>query len=184
MALLARRGLKVRMGGTDNQIRVKARHRVSCCLERAVAHTPRHRERLADRLRPELGEDRPQRADARRERVAVILDYFVKLLGECGAFFAVRSRIIGPDLGSVIAGGEGSPSLPVERLDGLDDRRAGHTAPSRTTSFGAPLSRVLPSEVLVFGKLQGHMGSDRAVEPKQGSCGSGSQPIPRGEQTG
>src|SRR5580704_15482460 len=32
------------------------------------------RQRLANRLRPELGEDRPQRADARREGVTVVLD--------------------------------------------------------------------------------------------------------------
>jgi hypothetical protein len=35
----------------------------------------------------EFDKDRPQRADARRERVAVILDDFVKLLGESGGFF-------------------------------------------------------------------------------------------------
>src|SRR5260370_40696086 len=34
----------------------------------------RRRQGLANRLRPELWEDRPQRADARRERVAVIVN--------------------------------------------------------------------------------------------------------------
>jgi len=42
---------------------------------------------LANRLRPELGEDAPQRADTRRERVTIILDDIVKLLGESGGFF-------------------------------------------------------------------------------------------------
>jgi hypothetical protein len=42
---------------------------------------------LADRLRPELGEDRPQRADARREGVTVALHDIVKLFGESGGFF-------------------------------------------------------------------------------------------------
>ena len=32
----------------------------------------RRRQGLADGLRPELGEDRPQSADARRERVGVV----------------------------------------------------------------------------------------------------------------
>jgi hypothetical protein len=35
----------------------------------------------ANRLRPQLGEDAPQRADTRRERVTVVLDDIVKLLG-------------------------------------------------------------------------------------------------------
>jgi hypothetical protein len=41
----------------------------------------RRRQGLANRLRPELGEYAPQRADARRERVAVVLYDLVKLLG-------------------------------------------------------------------------------------------------------
>jgi hypothetical protein len=39
------------------------------------------RQRLANRLRSELVEDRPQRADARREGVAVALDDVVNLAG-------------------------------------------------------------------------------------------------------
>jgi hypothetical protein len=38
------------------------------------------RQGLAGRLRSELGKDAPQRADARGERVAVVLDDIVKLL--------------------------------------------------------------------------------------------------------
>jgi hypothetical protein len=41
----------------------------------------RRQQGLAHRLRPELGEYAPQRADARRERVTVVLDDVVKLLG-------------------------------------------------------------------------------------------------------
>ena len=39
------------------------------------------RQGLANRLRSELPQDRPQRADAGRERVAVALDDIVKVLG-------------------------------------------------------------------------------------------------------
>jgi hypothetical protein len=47
----------------------------------------RRRQGLAHRLRAEFVDDRPQRADAWRERVAVVLDDIVKLLGESGGFF-------------------------------------------------------------------------------------------------
>jgi hypothetical protein len=50
------------------------------------------RQGRAKRLRAELGEDRPQRADARRERVKVALDDSVKLLGESGGFFVLRGQ--------------------------------------------------------------------------------------------
>jgi hypothetical protein len=44
-------------------------------LARVLAANPDlRRQRLANRLRPELGEDRPQRAAARREGVTVVLD--------------------------------------------------------------------------------------------------------------
>jgi hypothetical protein len=46
----------------------------------------RRRQRLAHRLRSELGKDRPQHSDARRERIAIVLDDGVKLLGESGDF--------------------------------------------------------------------------------------------------
>jgi hypothetical protein len=41
----------------------------------------RRRQGLADRLGSEFGANRPQRVDARRERVSVALDDVVKLLG-------------------------------------------------------------------------------------------------------
>jgi hypothetical protein len=44
----------------------------------------RRRQGLADWLRAEFVEDGPQRTDARRERVAVVLDDVVKLLGKSG----------------------------------------------------------------------------------------------------
>jgi hypothetical protein len=47
----------------------------------------RRRQGLAGRLRSKLGEYAPQSADARRERVAVVLDDVVKLLGESGGLF-------------------------------------------------------------------------------------------------
>ena len=47
----------------------------------------RRRQGLANRLRPELGEYAPQRADARRERVTVFLNDFVEFLGKSGGFF-------------------------------------------------------------------------------------------------
>jgi hypothetical protein len=46
----------------------------------------RWRQRLADRLWSELGEDRPQGADTLREWVAVALNDIVKLLGKSGGF--------------------------------------------------------------------------------------------------
>jgi len=48
---------------------------------------PRRRQGLANRLGSELGEDRLQGADAIQERVAVVLDDTVQLLGESGGFF-------------------------------------------------------------------------------------------------
>ena len=39
------------------------------------------------RLRSELGEDRLQGSDARRERMAAVLEDVVKLLGKSGGFF-------------------------------------------------------------------------------------------------
>ena len=45
------------------------------------------RQGLAGGLRSELGEDAPQRADARRERVTVVFDDLVKLFGESDGFF-------------------------------------------------------------------------------------------------
>ena len=49
-------------------------------------HLPR-RQGLANRLRFELAEDRPQRADARRERVGVVLNDVVQFFDERGGFF-------------------------------------------------------------------------------------------------
>ena len=62
-------------------------------------HLPRQ-QGLAYRFRSELGEARPQRADARRERVTVILDDVVKLLGERVGFFVGQLKVLhGPDTG-------------------------------------------------------------------------------------
>jgi hypothetical protein len=66
------------------------------------------RQGLPYRLRPELGEDRPRRADAARERVAVALNEIVKLLGESGGFFIGKVKVHGPRYGVKSAGREGS----------------------------------------------------------------------------
>jgi hypothetical protein len=47
----------------------------------------RRRQGLADRLGSEFGEYAPQGADAWRERITVVLDDVVELLGESGGFF-------------------------------------------------------------------------------------------------
>jgi hypothetical protein len=70
-----------------NDFLVEVITRASGTVPLAVVHRPSARRRLADRLRSELGEDRPRRADARRERVAVILDDIVKLFDQSGGFF-------------------------------------------------------------------------------------------------
>jgi len=44
-------------------------------------------EGLSHRVGADLGEDRLQRQDPRRERIAVVLDDIVKLFGESGGFF-------------------------------------------------------------------------------------------------
>jgi hypothetical protein len=68
-----------------------------------VAHTPPRRQGLAGGLGSELGEDCPQGSDARRERVGVIIDDIVKLLGESGGFVVGQVKVHGPDMGSRLA---------------------------------------------------------------------------------
>jgi hypothetical protein len=48
------------------------------------------RQGLANRLRSELSEDRPQGADARRERAGVVLNDIVQLFDQSGGFFVVK----------------------------------------------------------------------------------------------
>ena len=64
------------------------------------------RQGLAYRFRPELGEDRPQRADARREGVAVVLDDIVKLLGQSGGFVVRQVEHHLPQIGRFIKPGQ------------------------------------------------------------------------------
>jgi hypothetical protein len=53
----------------------------------------RWRQWLAGRHWPELGEDRAQRADARRERVAVVFDDLLKLLAEVFASEGIEAKV-------------------------------------------------------------------------------------------
>ena len=85
----------------------------------------RRRQGLADRLRPELGEDAPQRAHARgnrggdlfeRERMTVVLDDFVKLLVRAAASSSVSSRFMAPIWGRVVDAG-GSPQSFKDRCE-------------------------------------------------------------------
>jgi hypothetical protein len=55
------------------------------------------RQGFANRLRPELGQDRAQRAHARREWVPIVLDDFLKLIGESGRFLASQVGSGSPD---------------------------------------------------------------------------------------
>ena len=48
---------------------------------------------LADRLRSDLAENAPQRADAMRKGVAAVLDDLVKLLGKGGGFFVGQFKV-------------------------------------------------------------------------------------------
>jgi hypothetical protein len=60
----------------------------------------RRRQRLAGRLRSELRQDGPQSADARGERVTVVLDDAVQLLGESDALFVCQVKVHDLDMGS------------------------------------------------------------------------------------
>jgi hypothetical protein len=68
-------------------------------MKRGGAYHLRWRQGLADRLGPELRQDRPQRADARRERVLVAFNDVVKLAAESGGFFARQVNVHDPDIG-------------------------------------------------------------------------------------
>ena len=60
--------------------------------------------RWMDRLGSELGEDRPQRADARRERVGVVLNDVVQFFDERGGLFVRQIKVHYPDMGSRLPG--------------------------------------------------------------------------------
>ena len=61
----------------------------------------RRRRGLAGRLRSELREDRPQGADARRQRIAVVVDGTGQKGHEGGGFIVRKVKVLhGPDMGS------------------------------------------------------------------------------------
>jgi hypothetical protein len=62
-------------------------------------HLP-ERQALADRLRPELGQDLALRPYLWAERVTVVFDDAVQLLGECGGFGVGKVKVRHcPDMG-------------------------------------------------------------------------------------
>ena len=71
---------------------------------------------MRTRLQPELGEYASQRADARRERVAVVLGDIVKLLGKSGGFVIGQVKVHDPDMGSRLPGSKGAEPLATEEM--------------------------------------------------------------------
>jgi hypothetical protein len=70
----------------NRDIRSESRPAHASWLSISAAHRPSTRQGLLRRLRPELPEDIPQGADARREREFIALNDVAKLSDEGGGF--------------------------------------------------------------------------------------------------